>query len=68
MPARISISEQLVEEARQAGRHATNEEAVHHALEEYVARRRRQRIIKLFGTVNYLDEYDYKAERRRDAL
>jgi hypothetical protein len=45
----------------------TDEEAVRCALEEYVARRRRQRVIELFGKVSYENDYDYKAERRRDA-
>jgi len=67
MSAKLPIDDRLVEEARQAGRHATGEEAVRCALEEYVARRRRRQIVELFGKVNYEDDYDYKAERRRDA-
>ena len=60
------VDDQLVELARQAGQHATAEEAVRSALEEYVSRRRRQRIIDLFGTVEYEDDYDYKALRHED--
>lgn len=67
MASKLSIDHRLVEEARQAGRHATGEEVVRCALEEYIARRRRQRIIELFGKVNYVDDYDYKAGRRKDA-
>jgi hypothetical protein len=67
MSERLPIDQRLVEEARQAGRHSTGEEAIRCALEEYVARRRRQRIVELFGKVNYEADYDYKAARRRDA-
>jgi hypothetical protein len=66
MSTNLTIDDHLLEEARQVGRHATQEDAVRCALEEYVSRRRRQRIIDLFGTVEYEDDYDYKAARRRD--
>jgi hypothetical protein len=66
MSTNLTIDDHLLEEARQAGRHATQEDAVRCALEEYVSRRRRQRIIDLFGTVEYEDDYDYKVARRRD--
>ena len=59
----LLIDEKLVEAARQAGHHATPEEAVRHALEEYVHRHKRQRIVELFGTIEYDEAYDYKAGR-----
>src|SRR4051812_29131692 len=65
LSAKLSIDQRLIEEARQAGRHATGEEAVRCALEEYVARRRRQRIVDLFGKVSYEDDYDCEAETIR---
>lgn len=60
------IDENLVEEARLVGRHGTREEAIRRALEEYVRQHRRQRIISLFGTIEYEDDYDYKSARRKD--
>jgi hypothetical protein len=63
----LRLDESLVEAARNAGSHATGTEAVRCALEEYIARRRRRRIIELFGTVEYEESYDHKEERRRDA-
>lgn len=66
MITNIPIDEELVEEARRAGRHGSREEAIRRALEEYVNHHRRQRIINLFGTVEYEDEYDYKSARRKD--
>jgi ankyrin repeat protein len=68
MNPKLAIDERLVEEARRAGQHANGTEAVHRALEEYVARHRRQRIVELFGTVEFDEDYDYKAERRKDSV
>ena len=54
----LLIDDKLVEEARQSGHHATPEEAVRQALEEYIRRHKRLRIVELFGTVEYDDDYD----------
>ena len=48
----LLIDEKLVEAARQAGHHATPEEAVRHALEEYVHRHKRQRIVELLQALH----------------
>ncbi|MBC7815600.1 MAG: type II toxin-antitoxin system VapB family antitoxin [Planctomycetaceae bacterium] len=63
MNAPLLVDEKLVEETRQAGHHGTSEEAVRQALEEYVRRHKRLRIVELFGTIEYDESYDYKAER-----
>ena len=39
--------------------------AVNEALSEYVARRKRRRILELFSKLDWDPDYDYKAERRR---
>ncbi len=65
MAQNLVIDDSLVEEARQSGHHATQAEAVTRALEEYIRRCKRQGIVELFGTVDYDDSYDYKAERTR---
>jgi hypothetical protein len=49
-------------------RDGTKREAVTAALDEYIRRRRQLRILKLFGTVDYREDYDYKADRRRDRI
>ena len=38
------------------------------ALTEYVQRRQQQRIIDLFGTIEYDEDYDYKRDRRSKRL
>jgi Arc/MetJ family transcription regulator len=65
MPTNLALDDQLVEEAKQLGGHRTKREAVNSALREYVTRRRRGRIIELFGTLELDPAYDYKRARRR---
>jgi len=65
MPTNLAIDDKLIEEARRIGGHKTKKEAVNSALEEYVKRRKKLRILELFGTVDFDPKYDYKAERRR---
>ena len=38
------------------------------ALDEYIRRRKQMNVIDLFGTVDYHQDYDYKANRRRDRM
>ncbi len=66
MPTNLALDDRLIEEARRIGHHATKKEAVTAALDEYIRRRKQLRILDLFGTVEYRQDYDYKANRRRD--
>ena len=68
MPTNLAIDDRLIEEARKVGRHGTKKEAVTAALDEYIRRRKQVQILDLFGTVDYLEDYDYKANRRRDRV
>lgn len=65
MMRELAVDDQLLREAKDIGRHQTDAEAVTAALREYILRRRRQRIVALFGTIDYDPAYDYKAQRRR---
>ena len=49
----LALDDNLIEEARQIGRHRTKKEAVTAALKEYVQRRRQQRILELAGQIEY---------------
>lgn len=64
MATNLALDDNLIEEARKAGRHKTKREAVTAALDEYVRKRKQMRILDLFGTVTFDPAYDYKAERR----
>ncbi len=65
MPTNLAIDDRLIEEARKLGHHRTKKDTVTTALYEYIQRRKQQRILSLFGTIEYDQAYDYKRERRR---
>ena len=65
MPTNLAIDDRLIDEARLAGGHKTKKEAVTAALQEYVKRRKQQRILALAGEISWDPTYDYKAVRRR---
>ena len=65
MATNLALDDNLIEEARVAGGHKTKKEAVTSALSEYVRHRKQLEILKLFGTIDYDPNYDYKAARKR---
>jgi len=65
MATNLALDDRLIEEAVRVGGHKTKKEAVTAALAEYVRARRRDRILQWVGRVEYFDDYDYKATRRR---
>jgi len=65
MATNLALDDRLIEEARKVGGHKTKKAAVTAALAEYVQRRKQMEIIKLFGTIDYDPDYDYKARRWR---
>ena len=65
MPTNLALDDNLVDEAKRLGDHRTKREAVNEALAEYVARRKRRRVLNLFGELEWDSAYDYKAERKR---
>ena len=65
MATNLDLDDKLVEEAKRLGKHRSKRAAVNEALAEYVASRKRRRVLDLFGTLEWDPKYDYKAERRR---
>lgn len=65
MATNLSLDDDLVNEAKKLGGHRSKREAVNEALAEYVARRKRRRILDLFGTLDWDPDYDHKAGRKR---
>ena len=68
MPTNLAIDDRLIEEARKVGHHGTKKEAVTAALDEYIRRRKQMLILDLFGTIDFQQDYNYKANRRRDRV
>jgi Arc/MetJ family transcription regulator len=67
MATNLALDDKLIDEAVRAGGHKTKKAAVTAALNEYVKSRQRQRILRWKGQVEYVDDYDFKALRRRRA-
>jgi Arc/MetJ family transcription regulator len=65
MATNLALDDKLIETARRVGKHKTKKEAVTAALDEYIKRRKQQRILQAFGSFEFDPTYDYKAERRR---
>jgi hypothetical protein len=65
MPTNLAIDDKLIEQARKVGHHKTKKDAVTAALSEYVAHRKRLKILSIFGTIDFDPNYDYKAERKK---
>lgn len=65
MPSNLAIDDKLLEEAKTVGGYRTKKETVNEALREFIQRRQRVELVKLFGKVAYDSSYDYKKERRR---
>jgi Arc/MetJ family transcription regulator len=65
MATNLALDDALVAEAKKLGKHRSKRAAVNSALAEYVARRKRRRVLNLFGKLSWDPRYDYKAERRR---
>lgn len=65
MATNLQIDETLIKEALELGGHRTKRAVVEEALEEYVMRRKQIKIVELFGSVDYDEDYNYKEQRQR---
>jgi len=63
MPTNLAIDDNLLNLAKKIGKHKTKRAVVNEALQEYIQRRKQFEITKLFGKVEYDENYDYKAQR-----
>jgi Arc/MetJ family transcription regulator len=65
MATNLALDDQLIEEAVRLGKHKTKREAVTAALEYYVKAHEREGIRDLIGQVEFYEDFDPKALRRR---
>ena len=65
MATNLALDDGLIQETINPGGFKTKRAAVTTALQEYVQRHKQAEIIKLFGTMDYDDDCDYKAGRKR---
>ena len=65
MATNLAINDTLLETAYEIGGFSSKKETVNTALEEFIQRRKSEELIKMFGTIKYDSDYDYKKMRRR---
>ena len=65
MATNLSIDPDLLDRALEVSGERTKKAAVTKALQEFIARRERKRLIELMGQLEWDEAFDYKAERSR---
>lgn len=65
MTINLPIDEALIQEALALSNQQNERDVVEQALREYVQRRQQMKILDLFGTVDYDDDYNYKQQRQK---
>jgi len=68
MATNLDIDSELIEKVRQIGGHSTKKEAVTAALREYVDRRNQMKILDLFGTIDFDENYSIRRGRDLDRI
>ncbi|MXZ73814.1 MAG: type II toxin-antitoxin system VapB family antitoxin [Gemmatimonadetes bacterium] len=61
----VSVDLELLDKALQVGGEKTMGATVNRALREFIARREQERLLDLFGKLDWDEAYDYKRERMR---
>lgn len=64
MATNLAIDDKLLEQAKAVGGYRTKRETVNEALREFIRRRARRELSKLYGSIDYDPAYDYKRDRR----
>jgi Arc/MetJ family transcription regulator len=65
MATNLQLDDRLIAEAATLGKHRTKKEAVTQALTDYIRHLRQERILDLFGRVDFDPAYDYKRQRAK---
>ena len=65
MATNLGIDPNLLEQALAVSGEKTKKATVNLALREFIARRGQERLLSLFGALDWDGDYDYKRERSR---
>jgi hypothetical protein len=65
MATNLFLDPELLEKALEVSGEKTKKAAVTKALKEFISRREQRRILELFGSLEWDEEYNYKKERSR---
>ena len=63
MATNLALDDGLIEEARQLGGLRTKKDVVTQALVEYIQRRKQLKLLDLFGTVDFSEDFDPQKQR-----
>ena len=61
----LQIDDKLIVKAVKLGGHKTKKAAVTQALIEYIIHMEQEKILSMFGSVDYDPDYNYKTQRSR---
>ncbi|MFW6357957.1 MAG: type II toxin-antitoxin system VapB family antitoxin [Chroococcales cyanobacterium] len=59
------VDQKLIEEALSVSKDLTPNQLIEDALREYIQRRQQLKVLDLFGTIDYEEDYDYKQQRQK---
>ena len=65
MTTNIAINNTLLNNALRIGEYKSKKDTINAALQEFIQRRQIEDVIALFGTIEFDENYDYKAMRNR---
>lgn len=64
MATNLAIDDRLLEQARRIGKLPTKKETVTRALQEFIERRQQRRILKVLGSFQFREDWNYKQDRQ----
>lgn len=65
MATNLAIDDALLEKALEIGGLPSKKATVNEALREFIARRKRLKAREAIGTIEFAEDFDYKADRRK---
>jgi Arc/MetJ family transcription regulator len=65
MATNLQIDDKLINKAVKLGKHRTKKAAVTQALVDYINNKEQEKIMSLFGEIEYDPKYDYKKQRAK---
>lgn len=65
MATNLQIDDKLINKAVKLGKHKTKKAAVTQALIDYINHKEQEKVLSLFGHIDFDQEYDYKKQRAR---
>lgn len=65
MATNLQLDDRLIKQAVELGTHRTKKAAVTQALNDYISHLKQEKILSLFGKVDFTPGYDYKKQRAR---